>query len=124
MRGFLSRFSPEPYDKALPTPKEIGRFMVIGTENTYFRGSQSSKTYRTPALSCETMVTNGKGRYATNCRSSKRPRGMMVGGIEGNSFPAPKPLIQKKQVIRRTGRVSAHGIAQTARLSGCALAAG
>jgi len=49
---------------------------------------------------------------------------MMVGGIEGNSFPAPKPLIQKKQVIRRTGRFSAHGIAQTARLSGCAWAAG
>jgi hypothetical protein len=48
---------------------------------------------------------------------------MMVGGIEGNSFPAPKPLIQKKQVIRRTGSLSAHGW-QTARLSGCALAAG
>jgi len=26
---------------------------------------------------------------------------MMVGGIEGNSFPAPKPLIQKKQMLRR-----------------------
>jgi hypothetical protein len=49
---------------------------------------------------------------------------MMVGGIEGNSFPAPKPLIQKKQMIRRAGRPSAHGIAQTALLSGCALAAG
>jgi hypothetical protein len=48
---------------------------------------------------------------------------MMVGGIEGNSFPAPKPLIQKKQVIRRTGRLRAHGIAETAQLSGCALAA-
>jgi hypothetical protein len=49
---------------------------------------------------------------------------MMVGGIESNSFPAPKPLIQKKQVIRCAGRLSAHGIAQTSRLSGCALAAG
>jgi len=48
---------------------------------------------------------------------------MMVGGIEGNSFPAPKPLIQKKQMLRRAGRLSAQGIAQTALLSGCALAA-
>ncbi len=48
---------------------------------------------------------------------------MMVGGIEGNSFPAPKPLIQKKQVIRRSGNLSAHGIAQTTLLSDCALAA-
>jgi hypothetical protein len=98
--------------------------MLIGIENTYFRGSDSLKTYRSPAFSCETMVTTGKGRYATKCRSSKSPQGMMVGGIEGNSFPAPKPLIQKKEVIRRTGRLSAHGVAQTARLSGCALAAG
>jgi hypothetical protein len=30
---------------------------------------------------------------------------MMVGGTEYNSFPAPKPLIQKKQVIRRTRRL-------------------
>jgi hypothetical protein len=49
---------------------------------------------------------------------------MMVGGIEGNPFPAPKPLIQKKQVIQRTGRLKAHGIAETAQLSGCALVAG
>jgi hypothetical protein len=48
---------------------------------------------------------------------------MMVGGNEGNSFPAPKPLIQKKQVIRRAGRLSAHRIAHAAQLSGCALAA-
>lgn len=98
--------------------------MLIGIENTCFLGSKSLKTYRTQAFSCETMVTARKDGYATKCRPSKRARGMMVGGIEGNSFPAPKPLIQKKQVIRRTGRLSAHGIALTAQLSGCALAAG
>ena len=87
MRGFSSRFSPELDDKALPTPKKIGGFMLIGTENRYFWGSESLKTYRTSAFSCETMVTTGKAKYATNCRSSKRPRGMMVGGIEGTLFP-------------------------------------
>jgi hypothetical protein len=44
---------------------------------------------------------------------------MMVGGIEGNSFPAPKPLIQKKQVIRRTGNLSAHGIADSSAVRLC-----
>ncbi|MGD0513047.1 MAG: hypothetical protein ABSA29_07085 [Terriglobales bacterium] len=53
----------------------------------------------------------------------EEPRGMMVGGIEDNPFPFPKPLIQKKQVFRRSGGLDAHGIAPTAWLSGCALAA-
>jgi hypothetical protein len=48
------------------------------------------------------MVTTAEPKRATNYRSGKMPQGMMDRGLERNSFPPRKPLIQKKEAISRT----------------------
>jgi hypothetical protein len=49
-----------------------------------------------------TMVTPEEPRNTTNCRSSDMAQGMMEGESRAISFAPRKPLIRKKQMIRRT----------------------